>query len=180
MIIWTALGIMAFFVIMNCIAVSGSYSNFKSLPPSLSGKKATIPYLRVRMKYKDWRRLFELDPSRFLFILKNGCQIGLGTMLEPFREAHPTYGTEDAKKFYVVDFNYVDWLKYAWYCRKIMYRISNSREQEMTEAIVGDLQAKINAIVEESEKHIQQTLDLQQKIIDRMSEENDNTTVCLH
>lgn len=175
------IGIAGFCVIIQLMSIIGTWSNFKDLPYHLEGADGKdIEYSRVRMKFKAWKRLFELDPERFIFIMKNGRKIDPGSLKSSFTEAHPTWYKADGIQFYVVDFDFTNWLQYLFYCRGIMYKICSSREQEMTEAIVGDLQAKINAIVEESNKHIQQTLDLQQKILDRMSEENDSTTACLH
>lgn len=178
--LWWISGLIGFCLIMQFIAITGTWGNFKDLPYYLNGADGKdIEYYRVRMKFEKWKRLFELNPSRFIFILKNGRKIDPGPMKGNFKEAHPTWYKSDGIQFYVIDFDFINWIQYLWYCKSMLYKMCDPREHEMTEAIIGDLQTKINAIVEESNRHIQQTLDLQQEILDRMKEENDGTSATL-
>lgn len=177
-------GLVTLGIILYIITIAGTWSNFKNIPYHLQGKEngkdTQISYSRVRMTFKQWKRLFELDPNSFFFIVKNGCKIDPKVLKGSFEESHPTYCIKEKDQLYLVDFDFINWLFYQFYCRKILYKLSDKRQLEMSEAIVGDIQSKIDAIVAESEKHIQDTLALQKKILERMPQSPENQTLEMH
>lgn len=124
------------------------------------------------MKFKKWQQLFELDPISFSFVRANGTKVNLYRMDSLIRRTHPVFYDKDEEIFYLVDFRYLEFIHYYYYERRIRDRISFLSEEKMTKAIVGDVQSKIDALVEESEKHIKDTLKLQEKIVLRMSGED--------
>lgn len=151
---------------------SESWDRFNCRPDKIYTADGTYYYTHLIMKFNRWKQLFELNPSDFMFVRCSGDTIGKTYISSSYKEANPVFYNSDEKKYYLVSFRYLDYIKYYFYQREIQNRLSFASEEKITKAIVGDVQSKIDALVAESEKNINDTLKLQEKIILRMSNES--------
>lgn len=148
-------------------------SYFSNIPNKLYiGGEPETYYRRTYVKFKKWKKLFELNPSSFCFVRKDGESINLNYMSYNIRKTHPVFYDTDTQQYYFIDFRFLSYIQYYLYGRAIKNRISFLYEEKMTKQIVGTVQSKIDALVAESEKSIKDTLKLQEKIILRMSSED--------
>ena len=130
-----------------------------------------IYYQEVQMSFEKWKGLFELDPTQFQFLDKNkGTFIDLRDLDHKFRKFHPTFKDKD-NKYYVIDFKGREYSRYWDYEDELVAKLSSVHEDQITKFIVGDIQDKLDAIIDESQAQIQRSLKLQDEIVLRLQED---------
>lgn len=121
------------------------------------------------MDFDKWRQLFELNPSKFIFIGGRSHRIyDMTDLTSDFTLSHPAIYKEDEERYYVIDFRPISYLKYFFYNNKIKDRISLISENLITETIVEDIQAKLDAIIDRSQKQIEESLKMRDEIVLRL------------
>lgn len=143
---------------------------------NIKGIKDSCTCVLTRMKFNRWRKLFELNPWNFIFLTDSGHKININQMTYNFRWAHPSYYDEKEEKLYVIEFNYKEYFHYFWYRRKIIKLYSDIFGDRITQEIIGTVQAKIDALVDESQKQIEESLNLQKEIILQLSNTKEGGT----
>lgn len=149
--------------------ISGEYKKFSTMPKAIElpeGKRKD--YNRLVMKFKRWKSIFELDPSRFIFVRSSGKLIDQKKIIGDFSRANPCFLSE-SKELYLIDFRFIDYLQYMIYTREIYNKISYVAEIKITKEIAEAMQERLQAILDESQKKIEESLDTQKDIILRLS-----------
>lgn len=130
-----------------------------------------VGYQDVRMSFEKWKDLFELDPSQFRFLdTSDGSFIGLNDLDASFRKYHPTFQDKNGR-YYVIDFKGREYSKYWHYEDALVARLSSIHEDKITRFILGDVQDKLDAIIQESRDQIDRSLKLQQEIVLRLEDD---------
>lgn len=130
-----------------------------------------IYYQEVQMSFEKWKGLFELDPTQFQFLDKNkGTFLDLRDLDHKFRKSHPAFKDKD-NKYYVIDFKGREYSRYWDYEDELVAKLSSIHEDQITKYIVGDIQDKLDAIIDESQAQIQRSLKLQDEIVLRLQED---------
>lgn len=172
LIVAGVVAIIAGFVLI--VAIDINHDEFIKFPKKIKTINGDVDYNRFLMKFDKWRKLFELDPTKFSFVLENGMCLNSSFEVLGFRTTHPCYRGDDGE-YYLVDFRYREYLKYYFYQKKLVDRLSYLSEEMLTKEIIGDVQTKIDEIREEANNQIQKTLDLQEEIILRMESSSKST-----
>jgi len=175
---WT-LGIIVFLALIVILLFFIDYGLW-GLPPAIICEKCPevptgeVPYTVFLMRFAKWRRLFELDPTSFSFVSNQGTKKNENMVTEnDYTDAHPCFYNSETNEFFLVKFGFADYVRYCFYERKIKEKISSLAEQKMSLAIVGDIRAKLDEIVEEANQNIKDTLNLQQEILLRLPGEGE-------
>ena len=161
-----------FLWIITCIMVSEDRDFFDGEVDYIwSGHNTQVGYQDVQMSFDKWKNLFELDPTQFGFLnRRNGNLVGLHDLDTKFRKCHPVFKSPEGV-FYVIDFKGTEYKKYWEYEDELVSKLSAVHEDKITKYIVGDIQDKLDAIIEESQAQVQRSLDLQHEIVLRLQED---------
>lgn len=164
-------------IIAFCLAVkiSENRAEFNTLPKFLSVNMSEehpdgkAGYAILPMGFRRWKKLFELDPSAFVFVNEDGTKPQLQYRTKAkYQERHPCHITAPPSKFFVVDFSLPDYILYWFYSRKIARIKAAADEQEISLSVVGDLRQKLDTIEKEATANIQRSLELQREIVLRL------------
>lgn len=165
LIVAGVVAIIAGFVVI--VSIDINHDEFQKFPKKIKTVDGDVDYNRFLMKFDKWRKLFELDPNKFSFVLENGMCLNSSFEVSGFRITHPCYRGDDGE-YYLVDFRYGEYRKYYFYQSKLVDRLSYVSEEMLTKEIIGYIQTKIDEIREEANDQIEKTLNLQEEIILRM------------
>lgn len=164
-------------IIAFCLAVkiSENRAEFNTLPKFLSVNMSEAHpdgkagYAILPMGFRKWKKLFELDPSAFVFVNEDGTKPNPQYRTKAkYQERHPCHVTAPPSKFFVVDFSLPDYILYWFYSRKIARIKAADDEQEVSLSVVGDLRQKLDTIEKEAAANIQRSLELQREIVLRL------------
>lgn len=165
------ISIIVFFIIF--ITIVDTYSSYYcKFPEKIKIPEIKGQCIRTRMKFNRWRKLFELDPWNFIFLKDDGFKVNINQMTYDFRWTHPSYYDKNDERLYIIVFNFKEYFHYFWYRRRIIELYSDIFGDRITQEIVGTVQAKIDALVNESQKQIEDSLNLQKKIILQLSSDS--------